>query len=83
MEMPEPILQALDECHGQPLRLIDPRTNCHYLVVPADLFERIHYAEDGEGLDRRQVASLIANAMQEEDENDPALQSYQQRGEPE
>jgi hypothetical protein len=83
MEMPAPILQAIDESHGQPVRLIDPRTNCLYLVVPADLFERIHYAEEGGGLDRRQVASLIANAMQEEDNNDPALESYQQRGEPE
>ena len=50
MQIPEELLKALDHSHGLPLRLTDPRTEQLYLLVPADLFERIHYADDDEPL---------------------------------
>jgi hypothetical protein len=82
LELPEVLAKALDAQHGQSLPLHDPRTNKVYLLVPADLFERIQYAEDDEGLDSRQVAQLIAEAMREDDENDPLLEGYQKYGNP-
>ncbi|HKI36323.1 MAG TPA: hypothetical protein VKA46_30985 [Gemmataceae bacterium] len=82
-ELPQQLLKALDESRGQPLQLVDPRTNRAYLLVPADLFSRIQYAEDEGSLDSRQVAHLIAQTMREEDEGDPALESYQKNRESE
>ncbi len=74
IELTEALLKALDESQGQPLQLVDPRTNVAYLLVRADLFERIHYAEDD--VDSIDVGALIAEAMREYDEDDPLLESY-------
>jgi hypothetical protein len=75
IELPEVLLNALDEQHGQPLRLIDSRTSRAYLLVSADLFERIEYAEEEPGMSSREVAALIAKTIREEDEGDPLSRS--------
>jgi hypothetical protein len=75
IELTDVLLKALDESNGRPLQLVDARTNVPYLLVRADLFERIQYAEDNwDGVD---VGALIAEAMREDHENDPLLESYQ------
>jgi hypothetical protein len=74
IELTEALLKALDESQGQPLQLVDPRTNVAYLQVRADLFERIHYEEDD--LDSIDVGTFIAEAMREYDEDGPLLESY-------
>jgi hypothetical protein len=75
-ELTEPILKALDEQGDQPLPLVDPRTGVAYLLVRADLFERMEFKED-DSLDGIDVGALIAEALREDDENDPYLESYQ------
>lgn len=77
MELPETLQKALDGSAGQPLRLVDPRTNVAYLLVRADLFERIQYAEGEDPWDGVDVGALIAQAMREDDANDPSLEGYQ------
>ena len=77
MELPTALQQALDERRGQPLSLTDPRTGRIYLLVPADVFERIDYAEDEPILSSLEVGLLIARNMKEDDEDDPTLESYQ------
>lgn len=72
MELPEPLRRALDEQQGRPLQLVDPRTNVTYLLVRAEEDE-----DDLKGID---VGRLIAEAMREDDENDPLLESYQEDG---
>jgi hypothetical protein len=78
IELTESLLKALDAQRGQPLRLVDPRTNIVYLLVRADLFERIEYAEDEDDLTGVDVGALIAEALRGDDENDPLLESYQE-----
>ncbi len=78
IELPEPLLKAMDEQKGQPLPLRDPRTNVTYLLVRADVFERIDYAEPKDVLDKIDVGALIERNMREFDEEDPTLESYQQ-----
>ena len=73
MQLPEPLLKALDEQQGRPLQLVDPRTNVMYLLVRADVSE-----EDEDDLEGIDVGRLIADAMREDDENDPLLDSYQE-----
>src|ERR1043166_6212960 len=62
------------------LRLIDPRTQKAYVLVAADVYERLRglLAED-EGLDMQQVAALVERAMQEDDADDPTLEFYQRK----
>jgi hypothetical protein len=76
LELPESILQALDARGGNPLTALDPRTNQEYVVISTELWERIlpDTPDDWEGVD---VGALMAAAMREDDENDPALESYQ------
>jgi hypothetical protein len=63
IELNDALLKALDGSKGQPLQLVGPRTNRAYLLVPADLFEHIQYAEDD--WDQMDVGKLIAEAMRE------------------
>jgi len=75
IELTKSMLEALDEQGGQPLRLVDPRSRMTYLLVRADLFERLEGGEDElAGVD---VGKLITEAMREDDESDPHLEQYQ------
>jgi hypothetical protein len=59
-------------------QLIDPRTKKAYVLLAADVFERIQsFLEEDDGLNMRQVGILIEEAMREDDANDPLLESYQ------
>jgi hypothetical protein len=76
IELTESILKAIDECKGQPFRLFDPRTKKEYWLVDAALFEHLWELDDG--LNRIDMGKLVAEAMREDDENDPTLESYQE-----
>lgn len=68
----------------EPPRLVDPDTNETYVLIKAEVYERVRrLLEDEDGLDMRQVGILIEEAMREDDANDPLLESYQHyRGRP-
>jgi hypothetical protein len=61
-------------------RLIDPRTQKTYILVRADVYERLrNLITEDEGLDMRQVAALVEGAMREDDVDDPTLEFYRQK----
>jgi hypothetical protein len=61
-------------------RLLDPRSKKAYVLVGADIFERIRNLLSGDdGPDMRQVAALVERAMHEDDADDPTLAFYQQK----
>jgi hypothetical protein len=61
-------------------RLIDPRTQKVYVLIGAELYERVRsLLADDENLDMRQVATLVERAMREDDAGDPTLEFYQQK----
>ena len=71
--------QALDASAG-PVRLTDPRTNKTYVLLDAGVYEKVRgLLADDEGLDMRQVAALVEQAMREDDADDPTLDFYQQK----
>ena len=78
IEMTEPQRQALDENPNEPIEVVDPRTRQTYVLLRSDVYERIKAIvgddDDVAGVD---VGRLIADAMREDDENDPLLESYQ------
>lgn len=71
--------QQIVDASAEP-RLIDPRTRKTYVLVAADVYERLRglLGED-DGLDMRQVASLVERAMREDDAGDPTLEFYQRK----
>jgi hypothetical protein len=79
LELTEQQQQAVD-ASSEPARLIDPRTNKTYVLIGADIYERIKglLVED-DALDMRQVAILVERAMREDDADDPTLEFYQQK----
>jgi hypothetical protein len=65
--------QAVDSM-GMP-RFYDPRTQKTYVLVSSEVFEQL----TSEDFEPRQVATMIQNAMQEDDADDPTLDFYQQK----
>jgi hypothetical protein len=71
--------QAINEHGPQPLRVLDPTTRQEYVLLRADLFDRLkHLLLEESDLSSREVAFLIDRAMQEYDADDPSLDLYQQ-----
>jgi hypothetical protein len=62
LELNEPQQQALDAQAEEPLRLVDPRTQLSYVLVKADIFDRLKQllyddASPSEEEKRRQLAA--------------------------
>ncbi|HEY1379174.1 MAG TPA: hypothetical protein VGF55_20395 [Gemmataceae bacterium] len=76
IELTEQQQQAVDADPAP--RLIDPRTNKEYVLVGADVYERLKtvLTDDG-GPTMREVAALVERAMAEDDAGDPTLEYYQ------
>jgi hypothetical protein len=78
LELTQQQQQALD-ASAEPPRLIDPRTNKTYVLLGANVYERLRHLLEGDELDMRQVALLVERAMREDDADDPTLASSQQK----
>lgn len=77
IELNEHQQQALDTSREGPLQVVDPRTKRMYVLLPAEVYEQVKdFLEDDE-FDGIDVGALIADAMREDDENDPHLECYQ------
>ena len=78
IELTAPLQQALDNSPGEPLRLVDPRTKQTYVLLRTELYDQVKAILESENdLNGVDVGALIEEAMREDDENDPLLESYQ------
>jgi len=78
IELTEQQQRAIDA--APEVSLIDPRTQKAYVLVGADLFERMKgLLKDDDELNMRQVAILVERAMSEDDAGDPSLAFYQEK----
>jgi hypothetical protein len=77
--MPPEIVQAVEASAGQPVRLTNPNTNTEYVLIRAEVFDRVKelFYDDSE-FDPREAYPLVDRVMAEDDANDPTLESYQQ-----
>lgn len=48
-----------------------------YVLMRADVYERLRSVLEDDGLDSTQVGQLVEQTMREYDEGDPLLESYQ------
>jgi hypothetical protein len=68
--------QVLEEAGENPPRLIDPQTNTAYVLLRADVYERIQSLLDpGEGMTPAEMAPLMWATMKG-DWDDPAMDEY-------
>ena len=75
LELTEQQQQELQAAGNSPVRVILPQTNREYVVLPAEIYDRLRSLT--EGLTMPQVGDLVEKTMREYDADDPALESYQ------
>jgi hypothetical protein len=65
--------------HGsaRPPRLKDPVTGQDYVLLHADVYERVRYLVEDD-FEPRDAYPFVDRVMAEDDANDPHLESYQQ-----
>jgi hypothetical protein len=68
---------ALEGAGGAPLTLTDPVTNTAYVLVRAEVYERLKDLAAENEFDPRDAYPLVDRVMAEEDASDPHLESYQ------
>lgn len=67
--------QQREVAQAKEVRAIDPATNTQYVLVPADLYERLKGLLADETV--YATADLLDRVMAEDDAHDPHLESYQ------
>jgi hypothetical protein len=60
-----------------PPRLVDPSTNETYVLLRAEVYDRLKRLLDEDLPSMQEVALLLEEVMKEDDANDPLLGSYQ------
>jgi hypothetical protein len=70
--------EALNRNGTEPIRVIDRATNLEYVLVRAELYDRLKALLADDLPDN---AALMNEVMAEDDANDPYLESYQHYGE--
>jgi hypothetical protein len=68
--------RAIEREGMTPPHLTDPLTGQEYVLLQADVYERVRYLA-GEEFDPRTAYPFVDLVMAEDDANDPHLQSYQ------
>jgi hypothetical protein len=70
---------ALEQDGGIPVHLVDTTTNQGYVIMRADQYEKVKaiFEREDHDFDPREAYPFIDEAMQDDDANDPILESYQ------
>jgi hypothetical protein len=70
---------ALEKDSGIPVHLVDAMTNQSYVIMRADLYEKVRmvFEREDHDFDPREAYPFVDEAMREDDANDPTLESYQ------
>jgi hypothetical protein len=74
VELSEEQRQALDAQPGQPLRVVDPRTQKAYVLIPAEVYDRIEAPLDEDDL-RGTYPAQMESALRA-GWDDPAMDDY-------
>ena len=69
--------QAVQEADEQPIRLVDPRTNLEYVVLPAEIFDRVqHVFYDANPLRIEEQRALLVKVGLSVGWDDPEMDVY-------
>jgi hypothetical protein len=70
------IRKALEEAGEQPLEIIDLETQQHYVLLKADVFDRIHLLLQGGPLSKEEQRFLLEQAGRRAGWDDPEMDVY-------
>jgi hypothetical protein len=83
IELNAPLQQALDAKPDEPLRFVDPRTRETYVLVRADVYERLFgLLYDDSEFSVRDAYPLMDEVAANEGWDDPEMDSYKPSGTP-
>ncbi|MFI5456638.1 MAG: hypothetical protein ACHRXM_14415 [Isosphaerales bacterium] len=70
---------ALEQEGGTPVHLVDATTNTGYVIMRADQYEKVKtvFEREDHDFDPCEAYPFVDEVMQEDDANDPTLESYQ------
>jgi hypothetical protein len=74
LRLTEDFTRVMEEHHGAPLRVVDA-SNHHYVLLPAEQFEKLEALFQQDEFDPGEVYPLIDEVMKE-DWDDPAMDLY-------
>ena len=79
MNLSDDLRRAIEQEGGSPVHLVDATTNVHYVLMRADLYEKVKsvFEPEEHDLDPREAYPFVDEAMREDDAYDPTLESYQ------
>jgi hypothetical protein len=67
--------QAIEDAGGKPVRVEDPQTRATYVLIDANLYERIRALVEPDDFSPEEFAPMIWDAMKE-DWDDPSMEAY-------
>ena len=70
------IRKALEEAGEQPLEIIDPETQQRYMLLKADVFDRLHRLLQGGPLSKEEQRFLLEQAGRRAGWDDPEMDIY-------
>ena len=69
--------QAVQDSNGQPIRLTDPKTHLEYVVLPAEIFDRVqHVFSDANPLTIEEQRALLVQVGLSVGWDDPEMDVY-------
>ena len=69
--------RAIEEANEQPIRLVDPKTNLEYVVLPAEIFDRVlHVFYDANPLTIEEQRALLVQVGLSVGWDDPEMDVY-------
>ena len=73
----EELQQAVQDANKQPIRLVDPNTNLEYVVLPAEIFDKVqHVFYDANPLTIEEQRALLVQVGLSVGWDDPAMDVY-------
>ncbi len=73
----EELQQAVQDANKQPIRLVDPNTDLEYVVLPAEIFDKVqHVFYDANPLTIEEQRALLVQVGLSVGWNDPAMDVY-------
>ncbi|MDE0009799.1 MAG: hypothetical protein OXU36_01560 [Candidatus Poribacteria bacterium] len=77
MKLTKELQEAIQDANGQPIRLVDPKTHLEYVVLPAEIFDRVqHVFSDANPLTIEEQRALLVQVGLSVGWDDPAMDVY-------
>ena len=76
IELTEPLRAAVEEHRGEPVRVVNPRTNEQYVLLRAEIYEKMKSLFADGPLSDAERSAIIAGAWKRAGWDDPAMDEY-------